>query len=610
MSSLQLVSEYFQKIESAAGRLEMRDLFASLLQQLSSQEAAMISYLSLGRLTPDFIPLEFQISGKTLQKVIQSITVLSDELFTSENQLLGDLGSVMQKYHKIIEKPLDSVSEMYTLLGKIALDSGKGSQERKQMLIKDLLNQVEPLTAKYVIRILNGKLRLGASDKTILDALSITEPDSKQFAEQLRLAMQYTSDIGHVVYLYKEYGRSFIEKAVFTPGVPVSAKLVEREDTFDSIFSRISTPYIEPKYDGLRLQIHIYPKNQIKESFEQRVWANFVIKKENLQAILEQSVHDMYEVKLYSRNLEEMTEMFPEVIEAAKELPEIYTKALGRKVDTIVLDGEVVGYNESEAVLMTYQETMTRRRKHNIDNAKNAVPVHVFIFDILQVGNEVLLLRPLSQRKEFIKVLHSVAQPFIISPTPFEIIKTAERAEELFTEYVSSGLEGIILKSPESIYEPGVRNFEWIKFKRDMSQGHDLADTLDLVVLGYYFGEGRLANKGVGMLLTGTYEKNTDTFLSVTKVGTKMTDQQRLDIKNICDKYIVAEQPVRVKVPKSLIPDVWLEPKLVIEIEGFEVTKSPTHTSGYAVRFPKFIKFRNKKVEECTSLEELISMVK
>lgn len=609
--TLHTVFGYFQKIEAASGRLEMRDLFAELFSQLDAEEGAIVAYLSLGRLTPDFVPVEFQISGKTLEKVIVEATQLDGDTLKADFTETGDLGSVLERHIHNSTSDIDTVQEFYSVLWEIALTQGKGSQQTKQTKIVDLVKKLDSVAAKYLIRILNGKLRLGASDKTILDALASLEENPKEIAEKIRQASGFVSDVGHIVYLYKKYGAALVDKAVFTPGIPVSAKLVEREATFDDIFKRMNPAYLEPKYDGLRIQVHVFSKKTAQQAFTDRVWAKYLVKTEETeQKTLAKVTDNEFIVRLFSRNLEEMTDMFPEIIDAAQKLPALYEKKTGKKIESIVLDGEVVGYNAEQAQLLTYQETMTRRRKHDIEAAKSSVPVHVFVFDFLYVDGEQVLSKKLDERKQMLSFLDDVDDKFLFSKTPFNIVTTAEEAESLFTDYISEGLEGVIFKSGDTIYEPGVRNFDWIKFKRDMSATHNLADTLDVVILGYYYGEGRLAKMGIGKLLTGVYDKENDTFLSVTKVGTKMTDEQRKMIREACDMHKVDSQPARVIVPKNLIPDVWLEPALVIEIEGFEVTKSPLHSAGYAVRFPKFMKFREKKAEDCTSLQELIELSK
>lgn len=601
LETLSFVISHFEKIEQTSGRLEMRDIAANLYKELSAEEAAMTTYLLLGRLTPDFVPVEFQIAGKTLEKVVKETLNLSDEVFTQAMSQAGDAGSVFAQFAVNEKLEIFTVTEAYVTLWDIAKITGKGSQQAKQLAIRTFLEKLDAKTGKYMLRILNGKLRLGASDKTILDAIATYEEDPKVFSEILRKASGMVSDVGYIAYTYKTKGREGIENISFVPGVPVASKLVERESTVEDVFARIPEPYIEPKYDGLRIQVHVFKEEVKQESFGDRVW--FAYLEEEEPATLLPALAQDIEVKLYSRNLEDMTNMFPEITEAAKTLIERFDKVHGTNSNGLVLDGEVIGYNDAVEQFMTYQETMTRRRKHNIGDAQSSVPVRIFVFDILYKETSECMSLPLAERKALLSFLDVQEKSYVFTKTPFHITTDIVEADKIFMEYVAEGLEGVIFKNGAGKYEPGVRNFEWIKFKRAMKK--ELADTVDLVLLGYYFGEGRLAKFGIGALLAGLYDEEKDMFVSVTKIGTGITDELWQEIKRKCDEFVVAEQPQQVSVPKSLIPHKWMFPELVVEVEADEITKSPLHTSGLALRFPRFMKFREKKPIDATSLKEL-----
>jgi DNA ligase-1 len=598
--TLSFVISHFEQIEQTSGRLEMRDTAANLYKELSAQEAAMTTYLLLGRLTPDFVPVEFQIAGKTLEKIVKEALSLSDETFTQVMSEAGDAGSVFAQFAGERQSEIKTVTEAYETLWKIARIQGKGSQQLKQAAIQSFLQKLDAKSGKYILRILNGKLRLGASDKTILDAISTYESDPKQFSEILRKAAGMVSDVGYIAYIYKTKGREGIEHISFVPGVPVASKLVEREATIDDVFTRIPEGYVEPKYDGLRIQVHAFKEEVKQKSFGDRVWFSYM--ESDTPTLFAQSSQEI-EVKLYSRNLEDMTDMFPEITEAAKTLLQRFDAANGTSSNGIVLDGEVIGYNDAVNQFMTYQETMTRRRKHNVGDAQLSVPVRIFVFDILYKEGAECMSLPLSERKELLSFLDTQEKEFQFTKTPFHITKSSEEADKIFMEYVAEGLEGVIFKDGSTFYEPGVRNFDWIKFKRSMKK--ELADTVDLVLLGYYFGEGRLAKYGIGALLAGVYDEEKDMFVTVTKIGTGITDELWQEIKSRCNLVAITEQDKKVIVPNSLVPNVWLAPEIVVEVEADEITKSPLHTSGLALRFPRFMRFREKKAEDATSLKEL-----
>ncbi|MCC7304179.1 ATP-dependent DNA ligase [bacterium] len=604
---LSTVAQLFSAIESTPKRLEMQELLTEFYSTATPEQSAIVSYLLIGRIVPEFIAIEFQLSDKTLCAVVEKL------LGRDVNEDLvkyGDIGSVWEKNAVTTDATL-SIEDYYENLWEIAKTRGTGSQLKKQELIIALLEKQSPLAGKYTLRIMNSKLRLGASDRTILEAVGKLQDGE---SEKLKQLYANCSDIGHTVYLFKKYGINAYEKSTFSPGIPVSAKLVEREDSIEAIYKRIPEPIEEPKYDGLRIQIHVFKEKALEDAYTERVW------KENYLSTLDAPSEEMtlfattekkeeFNVMLFSRNLENMTDMFPEVSEAARKLPEQYKLRHGIGIETLVLDGEVIGYNDLIQEYLPFQRTMTRKRKHNVGDAATEVPVKVFSFDILLVNEENLMQLPLAERKKRLSFLdeNQNLQKAIVK-TPIHYPKTVEESEKIFLEYVTEGLEGVIYKDTNSIYTPGTRNFDWLKYKKSMKK--DLADTVDIVLLGYYRGEGKLAQFGIGALLAGVYDSKNDQYLTVTKIGTGITHEQWQSIKIACDAVKTDRKLDNSVIPKALIPDVYLLPELVVEVEADEITKSPLHSSGYALRFPRFKKFREKKPEQATSLDELNSLVK
>ncbi|PJA13440.1 hypothetical protein CO112_01135 [Candidatus Dojkabacteria bacterium CG_4_9_14_3_um_filter_150_Dojkabacteria_WS6_41_13] len=603
-----LISELatlFSAVEVTPKRLEMQALLTKFYLTATPQEAAILSYLLVGRIVPDFIAVEFQLSDKTLRAVVEKL--LQHDV-TQDVAELGDIGSVWEKSAPTSNKDMQ-LAEYYEKLWEIASTKGTGSQLAKQGQIISLLQATSPLVGRYTLRILNSKLRLGASDRTILEALGKL-PDGN--IDELKKLFANTSDIGHTAYLFKTYGNTAYAKATFTAGVPVSAKLVEREGSIEAIFKRIPKPLEEPKYDGLRIQVHVFKSTAIKELYEGRVWQENYVDwlaqqkaPEGLSLFSTLSEEaDEYQVMLFSRNLENMTDMFPEVVVAAKKLPMQYEKKFGDKANEIVLDGEVIGYNDLVQEYLPFQQTMTRKRKYDVGNAATEVPVKVFSFDILLVNQENLMSLPLSARKERLSFLdENLDLQQTIVKTPIHYPTSLSEAEKLFLEYVGEGLEGVIFKDDTSLYTPGTRNFDWLKYKKSMKK--DLADTIDVVLIGYYRGEGKLAQFGIGALLAAVYDQKNDAFVTVTKIGTGITYELWQSIKVACDAVKTDRKLDNIHIPKSLLPDVYLLPELVVEVEADEITKSPLHTSGYALRFPRFKRFREKRGTQATTLEEL-----
>ncbi|MGH7203838.1 MAG: ATP-dependent DNA ligase, partial [Candidatus Levyibacteriota bacterium] len=359
----------------------------------------------------------------------------------------------------------------------------------------------------------------------------------------------------------------------------IRSELCERLPNPEKVFAKmdadgqgIHTTY---KYDGFRVQIH---KNGDK-------------------------------VEMFSRNLEDMTHMFPELIEGT--LRQV-------KAKTAILDSEALAYQPESEEFLPFQETTKRRRKHDIEEVAKTLPLKAFVFDVLYADGKSLIDSPLTERME---IMHQIIDgKDILIPTPGEILYEPKKLQFTLDDAISKGLEGVVVKRPDSLYEAGGRNFNWVKLKRHSSG--ELHDTIDTVILGYIFGKGKRTAFGAGALLVGLYDKKNDQFVSVTRIGTGLTDDEWRSIKEKTKGLELDHRPARVD---SLItPSVWVKPEIVIEVLADEITRSPLHTAGatvsaqgvkepgYALRFPRLVSFRDKdkKAEDATTVDELIEMYK
>src|SRR3989440_9239488 len=237
------------------------------------------------------------------------------------------------------------------------------------------------------------------------------------------------------------------------------------------------------------------------------------------------------------------------------------------------------------------------------------MPVKAFVFDILYKDGTSLLEQPLVERLRILA--ETIAPGDILVPTEHHIVRDAATLSLLFEEAISKGLEGLVVKKPESPYVAGARNFNWVKLKRHSAGA--LQDTIDCVLLGYLYGRGKRAALGAGSLLVGLYDPERDPFVTVTKIGTGLSDEQWRSIRERTKGLEVDHRPARVS---SLIePSVWVEPQLVLEVLADEITRAPMHTAGkvwgepgYALRFPRlgFLPERDKKTEGATTVRALI----
>jgi DNA ligase-1 len=201
-------------------------------------------------------------------------------------------------------------------------------------------------------------------------------------------------------------------------------------------------------------------------------------------------------------------------------------------------------------------------------------------------------------------VLKNVDRTFISSP--YIVTNKPEELRTYHMQQLGDGLEGVVIKQYASEYQPGRRGFSWVKFKEEEGTSGKLSDTIDCVVMGYYVGQGKRTKFGIGAFLVGVYDDNSETFRTIAKIGTGLSDDQWRDMKARCEVLKAATPSTQYLVTDALTPDVWVRPSLVVEVAADEITKSPNHSAEQALRFPRLIKIRDdKKPEQATTLQEL-----
>ncbi len=564
------VARSFNEIEPIAARLEITRLLSELLKKASPREAEIITSLSLGELRPPHLGTQFNIAEKNLIKAVAEFLQVGQETIKHQMKSIGDIGLVLNSYEWQPTKEL-SVTEVYDALCTIEQIGGTGSQEEKINLLTQLFTELDPLSAKFVARMVIGKLRLGFSDMTIIDALSWMEAGNKSLRTQLEDAYNICADIGLIARTLKQDGMNAIEHMQIKLGTPILPAAAERMPTAKALFEKLGTCYAEPKLDGFRLQIHLDKTKQIPE------------------------------IHFFSRNLQDMSAMFPDI---AKEL-------LKLNVKNLICEGEAIGFDTNTGGFLPFQETVKRKRKHGVEEAATEFPLQLFLFDLLYLNNQSWLNETyINRHRGLEELLDGITSDHLFVSEATEI-DSAQQLENYFLSIVESGLEGIVVKRPDALYQPGKRNFNWIKLKRQ-EEGH-LEDTLDCVILGYYAGKGKRAHFGIGAFLVGVFNKNLDMFQTVAKIGTGMTDEEWRTLKKKCDALAIGEKPKNVESAKELTPDVWINPELICRVRADEITLSPLHsagktatTLGYALRFPRFMDYRtDKSAEEATTDEEV-----
>jgi len=339
--------------------------------------------------------------------------------------------------------------------------------------------------------------------------------------------------------------------------------LAERLSTPKEILDKIGKCGVEMKYDGFRLQCH---------------------KKEK-------------KVEIYSRKLEKMTHMFPDVVEAVGKL----------KAKEIIFEGEALAYNEKKKHYYSFQETMHRRRKHGIKEASEEFPLNVFVFDVLYVNGKDLTNKPYKERVKYIKKMF---KDKILKPSKSSVVSTPEKLESIFKKSLSEGLEGIMAKDLSAPYAAGKRKFAWIKLKKSYGKA---VDTVDGVVIGYYLGRGARAEFEFGGLLIAVYNSDHGRLETVAKIGSGFTEEEMMELRKMLEKIKTEKPPLNLDY--RLEPDFWVELRYVVEVAFDEITVSSIHTcgkkdgKGYALRFPRMVRLREEKsTKEITTSEEVEGM--
>ena len=563
------LAQYYEKLEATSKRLELIDILSKLFKESDSSEIGKICYLIQGRVAPFFEPTEIGMSENLVAIALARAFNSTKEEVIRSYRHLGNMGLAAQKLAS--QKPKaksqePTLSEVFEKLHSIAKTGGEGSVDRKLNILAELFKSLDPISVKHIANIPLGTLRLGIGDPTVLDALSIAKTGDKKLRPELEDAYNKTSDLGFTAETLYRKGEKGITEIKLIVGKPVRPALAERMPNAQEAVKRLGDKFAaEPKFDGFRVQIH----------------------------------KDGSNIKLFSRNLEDMTHAFPDIVRAAKD---------ELNIKSAIIEGEAIAYNPVTNEFLPFQETSKRRRKHEVEVMAKKLPLVVFAFDLLYLNGKDITLLPYSERRKRLeKIIHS--ENLVIRKAQVRVMSSASEILEFFNEAISEGLEGLMLKKLDAPYKAGGRGFHWIKFKR--SQSGALTDTVDCVLLGVYTGKGKRTEFGVGGLLVGIYDEKKDEFVTISRVGTGLTDEEFRTVNKLAEKSRVSHKPARVN--SKIEPSFWVEPKEVLEIYADEITKSPIHTAGeeegigYALRFPRLVKFRgaDKRAEDATTVSEI-----
>jgi DNA ligase 1 len=564
-------------MEQTSSRLALTEYLVALLKKTPSSIIDKVMYLIQGKLYPDYEGIELGVAEKMAIRAIASSSGKDQLQIEKIYQKTGDLGdaageAMQSKTQSTLFSEPMTVERVYSTFDRVARTIGLGSQETKLRLISSLLNDATATEGRYIIKFVVGQLRLGIADYTVLDALAVAFTGEKANRQVLENAYNVSSDLGTVAKLLATQGLDAVRSMRISLFKPIRPMLAERIRTAEEALERMGgKAAVEYKLDGERVQLH----------------------------------KDKQIVELYSRRLEKITSHYPDVAEAVKSIK-----------SEVILEGEVVAINSQTGEYLPFQELMHRRRKYGVEEAMENYPVVMNFFDVLYIdGKSKTELGYMDRRKILKKIIDAVRNDKVRLIEQTIAIKP-EEIERFMATAIENGCEGVMIKLMSSMYRAGAREYAWVKLKREYRS--DLADTLDLVIVGALHGRGRRTGK-YGALLLAAYDQKADLFQSVTKVGTGFTDVHLEQFYNELEKHVISQRHARVQT--GMVMDVWFEPNIVIEVIASEITLSPSHPAalnilrpgyGLALRFPKFTgKIRDdKKPEDATSTEEILAMYK
>ncbi len=608
------LAHFFARLEETPGRLDMTRILVEMLHRIEPDEVEAVAYLVQGKVAPDWSGIELGLAEKLVLKALATASAIPD--VTPIYHDAGDLGlaaeqamqKAPQKQATLFGSTSLSILQVYEGLRAIAAVQGSGSQGKKEAMLLKLIRGASPLECRYIVRTVAGRTRLGVADMTFLDALtawqrgvevrSVTEMEPEERAThqdvraRIERAYDVRSDLAFVARTLAENGLDAVDQIEVSLGTPLRPMAAERLKTLGEILEKHGgTTAVETKYDGLRVQAHVPAEPDAP-------------------------------IRIFSRRMEELTSQFPDIQAALR--------ANHRGGDCIV-EGEAVAIDPDTGRMKPFQ-VLSRRRGRKFGLGEDArkesalaegaattatmmeeVPVAVYLFDCLAADGHSVMHEGYSQRRNRLGQLFDLSTQ-AVQLSAMESCQNEAAVEAVFQRAVQEGGEGIMCKALEAPYKAGNRGFDWIKYKTDYTEA--LVDTMDLVVIGAFYGRGRRAG-WYGALLMACYDPDTSTYPSLCKLGTGFDDATLMKLK---DHFAEHESPSRPHdVLSDMEPDVWFHPATVMEVQAAELTLSPIHRtawdqfrpgSGLAARFPRFTgRWRDDKgPEQATTVEELMGM--
>ncbi len=555
-----ILADYYEKLEKTSSKIMKTKLLANLYSSCPPEDIYKVVLLTQSRVFPKYVDIELGVGTQLTIKAISRATGFSESRVENMFKELGDLGLVAEKCVKnkkqvtLFKKTL-TVEYVFKRLQEIGKATGERSQDKKLMILSELLLNSEPKEARYIIRTVLGELRIGVAEGIVRDAIAeaflVKKGIPKEKAiEAVEYAWNILSDFGEVAEIAMKEGLEGLKKVKPVLGRPIQVMLGIKAKSIEDVLKRHPVVVVEFKYDGMRAQIH-------KKG--EKVW-------------------------IFTRRQENVTNQFPDLVEYVRQ----YIKA-----EECIVEGEAWPIDPKTGSPLPFQKLSQRiHRKYDIHKMIKEIPVQLNLFDIVYLNGETLFDKPLKER---LKILDSIVKqvPGKIMIAERIITNNEKEIEEFYHKALKLKQEGIMIKNPDSPYIFGRHVGGWYKIKPTM-------ETLDLVIIGATWGEGKRA-KWLSSYLLGVRDPDTGKFLSCGMLGTGLTEEELERMTKILKSLIVKENG----------REVVIKPKIVVEVGYQEIQKSPNYESGYALRFPRLVRIRDDKgPEEADTIQRLIELYK
>ncbi|MEK6854761.1 MAG: ATP-dependent DNA ligase [Nanoarchaeota archaeon] len=552
--------ELYEKLNSTTKKLEKISILADFLKELGEKGKDEWIYLIKGRVLPEYDVRQFGISRQLTIKAIGSAFGIKDEEIYKRLRKIGDLGEIAEEFAgKKHQSRLFSsklyVSKVFSNLNKLFSIGGKGSVGKKIALVSEILGSASGKEAKYIVRTLLEDLRVGVADGIIKDAIAEAFfPDEKKEMEELiESAYDLSSDYA-VVFSSARKGKSELKKIDIVPGRPMNVMLAVKAEDIDDAFRICGTPLaIEYKYDGFRMLIN----------------------------------KDGDKYSLFTRNLEDVTKQFPDVIDVVKK---------NIHGESFILDSEVVGYDPKSKKYKPFEAVSQRiKRKHDIDKLVRELPVEINVFDVLYYNGKSYLSVLFKERR---KLLEKIVKKIHLKIQPAKqiIVSDKKQAEKFYEEALKAGEEGIVVKNLNAHYRHGRKVGYIAKLKPS-------AKDFDLVIVGAEYGNGKRAGWLTSYIIAC---KSGEKFLEIGKVSSGL--KEKSEEGTTYDEMTKLLKPLITKTGNNYVS---VEPKIVVTVIYQNIQKSPSYNSGYALRFPRITTYRpDRKTKDIATLEDVERDVK